>query len=34
LRTELHSGGWPDDPKTLDDADTIVLISSGGDRRA
>lgn len=34
LRTELYPGGWPDDPKSLDDADSIVLISSGADRRA
>jgi hypothetical protein len=33
LRSELHPGGWPDDPATLDDADTIVLIASGSDRR-
>jgi type 1 glutamine amidotransferase len=34
LRTELHPRGWPDDPRTLDDADTIVLISNGADRKA
>ena len=34
LRTEIYPGGWPDDPKALDDADTIVLISNGADRRA
>src|SRR5262249_1128842 len=34
LRTEIYPGGWPDDSKTLDDADTIALISSGADRRA
>src|SRR5579884_4040547 len=33
LRTEAHLGGWPADPRTLDDADTIVLIASGSDRR-
>jgi putative heme-binding domain-containing protein len=33
LRTEVHLGGWPDDPRTLDDADTIVLVASGSDRR-
>jgi putative heme-binding domain-containing protein len=33
VRTEAHLGGWPDDPRTLDDADTIVLIASGSDRR-
>src|SRR5262249_24655653 len=32
LRVETHFGGWPKDEKTLDDADTIVLISSGSDR--
>jgi hypothetical protein len=30
---EAHAGGWPADPRTLDDADTIVLIASGSDRR-
>ncbi len=29
---ESHFGGWPADESTLDDADTIVLISSGSDR--
>lgn len=29
---EAHFRGWPKDPRTLDDADTIVLISDGGDR--
>jgi putative heme-binding domain-containing protein len=33
IRTEVHLGGWPDDPRTLDDADSIVLIASGSDRR-
>src|SRR5207248_3097666 len=33
VRTEAHLGGWPRDPRTLDDADTVVLISSGSDRR-
>lgn len=32
LRVETHFNGWPVDEKTLDDADTIVLISSGSDR--
>lgn len=31
-RVETHFGGWPDDPATLDDADTIVLVSGGADR--
>jgi type 1 glutamine amidotransferase/cytochrome c551/c552 len=33
VRTEAHFRGWPADPATLEDADTIVLISDGGDRR-
>src|SRR5437588_4463541 len=33
IRVESHYNGWPRDERTLDDADTIVLISSGGDRR-
>src|SRR4051794_39864305 len=33
VKTEVHLNGWPDDPRTLDDADTIVLVSSGSDRR-
>src|SRR3954453_17373578 len=32
IKCEVHVGGWPTDPKTLDDADTIVLISDGADR--
>src|SRR6266850_1610175 len=31
LRTEVHFGGWPKDPSTLDDADTIVMTSGGSD---
>ena len=30
---EVHFNGWPADPRTLDDADTIVLTSGGGDHR-
>ncbi len=30
-RTEVHLYGWPEDPKTLDDADTIVLYADGSD---
>ncbi len=30
---EVHFDGWPDQPATLDNADTIVLVSNGGDRR-
>jgi hypothetical protein len=33
VRTEAHRNGWPDDPKTLDAADTVVLVASGSDRR-
>jgi predicted amidohydrolase/type 1 glutamine amidotransferase len=33
LRTEVHFGGWPKDPSTLDDADTIVMTSGGSDRQ-
>ncbi len=32
LLVEAHFGGWPRDESTLDDADSIVLISDGGDR--
>jgi putative heme-binding domain-containing protein len=32
LQCEVHVGGWPGDPRTLDDADSIVLISDGADR--
>ncbi|MEX0676894.1 MAG: ThuA domain-containing protein [Pirellulales bacterium] len=28
----VHFDGWPRDPATLDDADTIVLVSDGADR--
>jgi type 1 glutamine amidotransferase/glucose/arabinose dehydrogenase len=30
-KVELHLGGWPEDPRTLDDADTIVITSGGCD---
>jgi type 1 glutamine amidotransferase len=33
LRLEAHFGGWPEKPETLDDADTIVLVASGSDRK-
>jgi type 1 glutamine amidotransferase len=33
IRTEVHFRGWPKDEKTLDDADTIVMITDGGDHR-
>ncbi len=32
LVVETHFKGWPTDEKTLDDANTIVMISDGGDR--
>ncbi len=32
LNVEIHFDGWPRDSKTLDDADTIVVISDGADR--
>ncbi|MGI8605190.1 MAG: ThuA domain-containing protein [Verrucomicrobiales bacterium] len=32
-RVEVHFHGWPKDEKTLDDADTIMVISGGSDRR-
>jgi putative heme-binding domain-containing protein len=32
VRTEIHFDGWPREPQTLDDADTIVVISDGADR--
>src|SRR3954454_20720438 len=33
VRCEVHLGGWPREPKTLDDADTIVVLSDGADRK-
>ena len=33
VRTEAYFHGWPRDERTLDDADTIVLITDGGDRK-
>ena len=33
VRVEAHFQGWPQDPLTLDDAATIVMISDGGDHR-
>src|SRR5215510_8885830 len=32
VRVEAHFRGWPKDPSTLDDADTIFLTSDGTDR--
>lgn len=31
IRVEHHLNGWPKDPKALEDADTIVVISDGRD---
>ncbi|MFP6751890.1 MAG: ThuA domain-containing protein [Pirellulaceae bacterium] len=31
LRVEYHLDGWPQDPTTLNDADTIMVISDGRD---
>ena len=33
FRCEVHLNGWPKDPKTLDDADTIVIHSDGADHK-
>ncbi len=30
---ELHFNGWPTEPRTLDDADSIVMVGDGGDHR-
>ncbi len=30
VTVEVHTGGWPQDERTLDDADTIVIFSDGG----
>jgi len=32
-RVEVHFGGWPADPATLDDADTIFFTSGGCDHK-
>jgi type 1 glutamine amidotransferase/glucose/arabinose dehydrogenase len=32
-RAEVHFNGWPADPATLDDADTIFMTSGGCDRK-
>ena len=32
VRTEVHSEGWPQDPATLQDADSIVLFCDGANR--
>ena len=31
--TEVHFNGWPENPATLEDADTILLTSGGSDHR-
>ena len=31
VKTEIHFNGWPENPKTLDTADSIVVISDGQD---
>lgn len=31
VKVEVHLGGWPRNPATLDDADTILVISDGRD---
>jgi len=33
VRVEVHFDGWPADPSTLDDADTIFITSGGCDRK-
>jgi len=33
LRTEVYFSGWPTDETVLNDADTIVLVTDGGDRK-
>lgn len=33
VKTAVDLNGWPDDARTLDDADSIVLIASGADRK-
>ena len=31
VKVEIHLDGWPKDPRTLDDADTIMIVSDGRD---
>ncbi|MSR53827.1 MAG: hypothetical protein EXS09_11130 [Gemmataceae bacterium] len=33
VKVEAHLKGWPEKPATLDDADTIVIVASGSDRK-
>jgi type 1 glutamine amidotransferase len=32
IKTEVVTNGWPDDPKVLEDADTLFLFCDGSDR--
>src|SRR4051794_3264219 len=31
VNVEIHLDGWPTDPKTLEDADTLMIVSDGRD---
>src|SRR5262245_65804046 len=31
VRVEHHLGGWPRDPRTLNDADCLMIVSDGRD---
>ena len=31
VQVEFHRGGWPTDQRTLEDADTLMIISDGRD---
>src|SRR5258708_38700828 len=31
VKVEVHLDGWPRDPRTLEDADTIMVLSEGRD---
>src|SRR4051794_11220391 len=31
VRVEVHTGGWPRHPATLENADTIMVVSDGRD---
>jgi type 1 glutamine amidotransferase len=33
VRVDVHFNGWPEDPTTLDDADTIFITSRGSDAK-
>jgi type 1 glutamine amidotransferase len=30
VKAEVYTGGWPEDPRVLEDADTIVIYADGG----